>query len=120
MKIAVPYDRGKIDPHFGHSQYFEIYTIENKEIIGKMNIPSKGSGHEHMIGLMKRMKVNAVIAGNMGKKAILGLKEANITTYIGLSGSVEDAILRYIDGELENFNAKNLDLSLMEDECSCH
>ena len=120
MKIAVPYDRGKIDPHFGHSQYFEIYNVENKEIIGKMNIPSKGSGHEHTIGLVKRMKVNVVVAGHMGKKAILGLREANIQVYMGLSGSSEDAVLRYLDGELENFNTKNVDLSLMEDECGCH
>lgn len=119
MKIAVPYDRGKIEPHFGHSLYFEIYNVENNEVVGKMNLPSKGSGHEYMIGLMKKMKVNVVIAGHMGKKAILGLKDAGIEVYMGLSGSVDDVIYRFMEGELESFNTKNIDLSLLEDSCGC-
>ena len=120
MKIAVPYDRGKINPHFGHSPYFMIYTVENEEIRGKMNIPTSGSGHTYMVNLMKKLKVEVVIAGHMGKPALMGLMESGIRVYMGLNGSTEDAVLKFIDGELEGFNTKNLDLSLMEDECDCH
>ena len=120
MKIAIPYDRGKINPHFGHSQYFEIYTVDEDRILGKMNIPSAGSGHTYMVSFMKKLKVDIVIAGHMGKPALLGLREAGIKVYMGLNCSAEDAVLKFLDVELEGFNTKDLDLSLMEDECDCH
>ena len=28
MKIAVPYQDGKVFPHFGHSEFFKLYQIE--------------------------------------------------------------------------------------------
>ena len=36
MKIAVPYDRGRIDPHFGHCQNMLIFDTDDEKILGKM------------------------------------------------------------------------------------
>ena len=120
MKIAVPYDRGRINEHFGHCQYIEIHTAEEGKIIGKMVLPVSGSGHVFMCSLMKRLGVNVVLAGRMGKPAMVGLKDLGIDTYIGLSGSTENAVCAYLDGDLKSFSINNIDLSQMEDDCSCH
>lgn len=117
MKIALPYDRGRIDQHFGHCQYFEIYTTDGDKILGKMVVPTKGSGHEHITSFLHKMKVDVVIVGHMGKPAILALNGYNIRSYMGLSGSTEGAVARLLEGELEYFNTRNLDLSQMEDHC---
>ena len=33
MKIAVTYENGEIFQHFGHTENFKVYTIENKKIV---------------------------------------------------------------------------------------
>ncbi len=32
MKIAVTYEDGKVFQHFGHTENFKIYEVENNEI----------------------------------------------------------------------------------------
>ena len=34
MKIAVTYDNGQIFQHFGHTQQFKLYDIQDNKIIG--------------------------------------------------------------------------------------
>ena len=29
MRIAVPYDEGKVFQHFGHAQAFKVYEVED-------------------------------------------------------------------------------------------
>ena len=33
MKIAVTYDNGQIFQHFGHTEQFKVYTIEDGKVI---------------------------------------------------------------------------------------
>lgn len=117
MKIAIPYERGRIGGHFGQAQYFEVFTTDGDNILGRMVIPTKGHGHEYMTSFLNKLKVDVVITLKMGKPAILALNEYHIKSYMGVSGSTEGAVARLLEGELENFNTRNLDLSLMEDSC---
>ena len=32
MRIAVTYDNGQIFQHFGHTEYFKVYNVENGQI----------------------------------------------------------------------------------------
>ena len=43
MKIAVPTRDGHVDDHFGHCDHYTIYTIENKQILSRENLPSPQS-----------------------------------------------------------------------------
>ena len=119
MKIAIPYDRGKIFDHFGHAPYFEIITIEDSKVVGKMNVPTSGSGHDYMVSFLKRLHVNVILSSHMGKKAILSFLDNKMEVYIGLNGGVDDLVSRYLDGELAGFNVSNLNLDLLEDSCNC-
>ncbi len=40
MKIAIPTRDGRIDDHFGHCDHYTIYTIENKTVISREELPS--------------------------------------------------------------------------------
>jgi predicted Fe-Mo cluster-binding NifX family protein len=39
VRIAVPYDRGRIDPHFGHCASMVVFDTDDEKILGKMTIP---------------------------------------------------------------------------------
>ena len=119
MKIAIPYDRGRIDPHFGHCASMLVFDTDDEKILGKMTFPCQGSGHQYMSSVLKKLKVEVVLAGHMGKHAILALREGNIRAYVGLSGSPENAVIAFLEGSLENFNTAKIDLDAMDDECDC-
>ena len=119
MKIAIPYDRGRIDPHFGHCASMLIYNTDDEKILGKMTIPCQGSGHAYMSSLLKKLKVEVVLAGHMGKHAIVALREAGIRSYMGLTGGPDNAVVAFLEGSLENFNTARIDLSQLDDECDC-
>lgn len=45
MKIAVTYDNGNIFQHFGKTEFFKVYEVENNQVISSEVISSNGAGH---------------------------------------------------------------------------
>ncbi len=45
MRIAVTYENGEIFQHFGHTEQFKIYDIEDNKIVKSEVIDTNGSGH---------------------------------------------------------------------------
>ena len=45
MKIAVTYLDGSVFQHFGHTEYFKIYTVENNAVTDSEVIETNGHGH---------------------------------------------------------------------------
>ncbi len=45
MKIAVTYDNGEIFQHFGHTEQFKLYDIENGKVVASEVVGTNGSGH---------------------------------------------------------------------------
>ena len=52
MKIAVTYENGNVFQHFGHSEAFKVYDVEDGKILGSQVIGSNGSGHGALAGLL--------------------------------------------------------------------
>ena len=52
MKIAVTYENGEIFQHFGHTEQFKVYEVENGEIIKSEVMGSNGSGLGALAGLL--------------------------------------------------------------------
>ena len=69
MKIAVPYENGAIFQHFGHTQQFKIYHIENGEITGSEIADTNGSGHGALAQFLSHLAVDALICGGIGAGA---------------------------------------------------
>ena len=66
MKIAVTYADGLIFQHFGHTQQFKIYEVENGSIISSEVVDTNGSGHGALAGLLAALKVDVLICGGIG------------------------------------------------------
>lgn len=45
MRIAVTYENEMIFQHFGHTEKFKIYDVEDGKIINKAVVDTFGQGH---------------------------------------------------------------------------
>ena len=46
MKIAVTYDNGSVFQHFGKTEKFKIFEVENGAVISSEVVGSNGAGHK--------------------------------------------------------------------------
>ena len=100
MKIAVTYANGMIYQHFGHTQQFKIYEVENGSIVTSQVIDTNGSGHGALAGLLAGLQVNVLICGGIGGGAQMALQQAGIALYGGCSGEADTAVEDLLAGIL--------------------
>jgi len=100
MKIAVTYENGEIFQHFGHTEQFKLYTVENGEIIEEQVVGTNGSGHGALAGFLKEAGADTLICGGIGAGAQYALKEAGIRLYGGVGGSADEAVRALLNGTL--------------------
>ncbi len=92
MKIAVTYDNGEVFQHFGHTEQFKLYTIENDKVVEEKIVDTAGSGHGALAELLKQLEVDTLICGGIGGGAKQALSTAGITLYGGVSGKTDAAV----------------------------
>ena len=100
MKIAVTYDNGSVFQHFGHTEQFKIYTVENDACTGAEVVDTCGSGHGALAGFLKAHGVDVLICGGIGGGAQAALAEAGIRLYGGVQGNADAAVADYLTGSL--------------------
>lgn len=100
MKVAVTYENGNVFQHFGHSEQFKVYVIEEGSVISSEVLDTNGSGHGALAGFLKSHGVEALICGGIGGGARVALDEAGIELYPGVSGAADAAVKALIDGNL--------------------
>ena len=105
MKIAVTYDNGTVFGHFGHTEQFKLYEVENGAVVRTEIIGSGGSGHGALAGLLAARGVDVLICGGIGGGAQAALEEQGVTLCAGASGSADAAVEAYLRGELVNTGA---------------
>ena len=101
MRIAVTYENGRIFQHFGHTEQFKIYDVENGKIVMAVVVDTNGSGHGALAGVLRALKVDALICGGIGGGAQMALAEAGIQLYGGVSGSADAAAEALAAGKLD-------------------
>ncbi len=52
MRIAVTYENGEIFQHFGHTEQFKVYDVENGKIMSAEVVDTNGSGHGALAGVL--------------------------------------------------------------------
>ncbi len=104
MKVAVTYENENIFQHFGHTEAFKIYDIENNVIKSEQIVSTEGSGHGELAGFLAKKGVDTLICGGIGGGAKTALAEENIKLYGGVSGNADEAVKALIAGTL-NFDA---------------
>lgn len=100
MRIAVTYENGEIFQHFGHTEQFKIYEIEDGAVVSSEVIGTDGSGHEALADFLYNRGVSAVICGGLGSGAQSALTEARIAVFSGAKGNAGDAVTAFLKGEL--------------------
>ncbi len=100
MKIAVTYENGNIFQHFGRTETFKIYEIENNTVISSEVTGTEGHAHEALADFLKAQGVEVLICGGMGPGAQNALAQAGIEVYAGAEGSCDEAVEKYLKGEL--------------------
>ena len=100
VKIAVTYDNGQIFQHFGHTEQFKLYTVEDGNIVEEKIIDTNGSGHGALAGFLKTQEVDTLICGGIGGGAKEALAASGITLYGGASGSADEAVSALLAGTL--------------------
>ena len=101
MKIAVTYENGQIFQHFGHTEQFKIYTVEDGKIVSSEVVDTNGSGHGALAGFLSEQSVAVLICGGIGGGAQMALAMANIQLYGGVSGDADKAVAAFLANELQ-------------------
>ena len=100
MRIAVTYENGEIFQHFGHTEQFKLYDVEEGKIVSAQVVDSNGSGHGALAGVLSALGVDALICGGIGGGAQTALAAAGIQLYGGVTGSADAAAEALAAGKL--------------------
>ena len=105
MKIAVTYDNGNIFQHFGKTEFFKVYEVEDGKVVSSEVIGSNGVGHGALAGLLADRAVDVLICGGIGGGAQAALEEAGVELCAGAEGDADRAVEAYLKGELVSSGA---------------
>ena len=105
MRIAVTYENGNIFQHFGHTEEFKVYEVEEGKVVSSEIIGSNGSGHGALAGLLNEKGIDVLICGGIGGGAQAALAERGIELCAGAEGNADRAVEAYLRGELINTGA---------------
>ncbi len=100
MKIAVTHQNGNVFGHFGHTEEFKLYTVENNTIVKSEVVSTNGQGHGALSALLGSLGVDTLICGGIGGGAQTALAALGITLYGGVTGSCDDAVTALLSGSL--------------------
>lgn len=101
MKLAIPFENGEINQHFGHSTQFKIYDIADNKIASSEIVDSSAHGHHKLVAFLKSYDVDIVICGGIGGGAQHMLTESGIKFYPGVNGNADEAAESLIGGNLK-------------------
>ena len=94
MKIAVTYEDGQIFQHFGHTEHFKVYEVEDGKILSAGVVDTNGSGHGALAGFLNGVGAKALICGEL---------------YAGVSGDADAAVRALLEGRLAYSSEANCD-----------
>lgn len=105
-KIALPVTKSnQIDDHFGHCEFYGVYTISDKnEIVDVQTIKSEqGCGcQSNIASVLAKNGVTIMLAGGIGGGAINVLNNSGIKVVRGCSGNASEIVKLYVEGKIND------------------
>ena len=105
MIVAATYDNGNIFQHFGRTETFKVYDVEDNKVVSSRIVGSNGIGHGALAGLLAEYAVEVLICGGLGGGAMNALTQAGISVIAGAEGNADKAVEAYLRGELVSTGA---------------
>jgi predicted Fe-Mo cluster-binding NifX family protein len=106
MKIAVPVtSENKIDDHFGHCEFYNVYTVSEKNDIADVQTIKAAQGcgcKSNIASVLASQGVTVMLAGGIGGGAINVLNSAGIEVVRGCSGNAADVVTSYLAGKIND------------------
>jgi len=101
-KLAMPLEGGKLAHHFGHSQLFHFFEIEDNKILNSYTREPP----PHQEGVIPRWlaseKATDLLVGGVGPKAVEILYAHGINVLVGVdSDEPNNLALDFINGDLK-------------------
>lgn len=116
MKIAITARGGSldamVDPRFGRAGCFVVVdpdTMEFEVVDNRQNVQAAAGAGIQAAQLVAEHGAEAVLTGNCGPKAFRTLKAADIEVFMGVSGTVKNAITAYKSGDLTPADNANVE-----------
>jgi len=104
MKIAVPVkENNQIDAHFGHCEYYKIYTVSDQnQVISeeKMDSPQGCGCKSNIAEVFQKDGIKIMLAGGIGDGAINKLNAHGVKVIRNCEGDVTETINRYLAGKV--------------------
>ena len=113
MKICIPTQtrdglKAQVHEHFGSAQFFTLADTESGTV---EVIENSNQHHEHgmcqPLQAIANLKVDAVVTGGMGARAVQRLNEGGIKVFRAIPGTVEEIVAQYAQGKLEEITLHN-------------
>ena len=105
MKVAIPTRNNVVDDHFGHCEYYTIFTISEDKLIVCTEIQASPEGcgcKSNIASVLEEKGVELMLAGNMGDGARNVLQRNGITVVRGCHGPVEAVVAAYLAGTISD------------------
>ncbi len=105
MKIAIAKDVNQVSGHFGHCQGFEIYTVVDGNVLDNVFLENPGHRPGFLPKFLAEKGVNVIVSGGMGSTAQQLFKENGIKVIVGVQGSIDNVVQKFISGSLTSTNS---------------
>lgn len=110
MRIAISTDDSngldsQISAHFGRCPYFTLVDVEGQEVKGVSAVDNPYYGNHtpgQVPAYIHSQSADVMLAGGMGRRAVNFFQEYGIQAVTGASGTVREALQRYLGGELRD------------------
>ena len=113
MKLCIPTEtnegkKAQVYEHFGSAPYFTIVDTEKDavEVIDNVNQHHSHGMCQPMNALIGK-KIDAVVTGGMGARAVQKLNEGGIKAFRAIPGTVEEIVKQFKNKQLNEITVEN-------------
>jgi predicted Fe-Mo cluster-binding NifX family protein len=116
LRLAIPSNQpgglySDVADHFGHCDLYTLVDVAGGEVTGVSlleNVPHQQGGCMAPVNHLAGNKVNALIAGGMGMRPLMGFSQVGIKVYHrGEYASVSRAVEAFLAGDLAMFSPES-------------
>lgn len=116
ITIAIPSEKpggleAALGQHFGHCDMYTLVDVTDgkaTDVRTIPNVPHQQGGCMAPVLHLKEHGVNALIAGGMGMRPLMGFNQVGIKVFFGNGAQqVGSAVDAYLQNQLEEFSTRN-------------
>ncbi len=101
MRVAVTYENGEVFQHFGRTERFKIYDIEDGKIVSSRVVGNDGLSHGGLVQVLLDNRVDTFICGGIGGGARNMIEGRGIRLLPGAHGDADACVEALLRGSLD-------------------